>query len=78
MSVSQSEESKDLMGVYELNLNPMEQVIGAITKMNPIKMQLRPVFQFIQNQPTTIKEFFSKRKNTNLHTQIKNIEEIIL
>lgn len=78
MSVSQSEESKDLMSAYELNLNPMGQVIGAITKMNPIKMQLRPAFQFMQNQQTTTKEFFTRSENSNLHSEIENIKEVLL
>lgn len=74
MSVTQSEEEKELMSSYNLNLNPMGKVIGAITKMNPFKGYLRPAYQYMQNQQRTPEEYFKQHKNKHKDLAKEDIE----
>lgn len=76
MSKTVSEEQVPLVTPYELNQNPLGQVYIASVKNDPLKVNLRPAFKYLQRRKTTEKKFFNSEEN--MHSSIKNVREITL
>lgn len=73
MTKTVSEDSKQLVDAYELNLNPLGQMYMATVKNDPVKSKLRPAFKYLQNNETTIQKHFQNKERTYLKLNINEM-----
>ncbi len=73
MTKTVSEDSKQLVDPYDLNLNPLGQMYMATVKNDPVKAKLRPAFKYLENNETTIKEYFKNKERAYLKLNINEM-----